>query len=60
MTDLDIKAITTARAEEIYFFYQKIGQTKILDRGVWRDRTAEDDWYQAEREIRMESEWLTV
>lgn len=66
MTDPKLRRIISERAKEIHLFYKSLGQTKILDRGIWRDRTAEDDWYQAEREFfreefpSMESEWKNV
>lgn len=40
-----------ARAQEIYEFFQQLGSNLIFDKGQVRERNAQDDWLQAEREL---------
>lgn len=48
------------KAEEIYKFNRRVGRHIILDRGTFRERTAQDDWLEAEREINqeIENQWV--
>jgi hypothetical protein len=41
-----------ARAQEIYEYHRDTGLHLVFDRGRLRERTAKDDWLEAELEVK--------